>query len=211
MSEPQPLQACTHELEARLLLSRMYDEDCIDDIMDIYRDVAQHIGFTDRRRDERFIVKFHDILYYEPDEAYEDKDTHSYYDELFDQFCNSQYDYIADALQEIGVDVDNLLTSYNVGHYKAFKLYIPYIAQDNVIDVTEEIWANDLGCRYASEYVYVVNWLQDLEDSYMEYWIEFLKDNEFPDTYIKQIEDAYNEDHNNNNNQPQQPQQLKEK
>ena len=196
MSEPQRISTVARELEARMLLEQEYNEEHIEDIMDIYRDVMKHIGFEDKRRDKRFIVKFHDIFYYKPRDLEDDEDAR--FNDLFNEFCNERSKYIEEELREIGIDVDIMLTRYNVGHYRAFELYIQTITQDNALDITKEIWGRFLEDSYASDYIYVVDSLQDLEDNYMEYWIEFLRDIDYPDAYIKQIEDAYNKDNNNN-------------
>ena len=54
-----------NKLEARIIIENTgnYDEDEIDEILGVYKTVLKHIGFKDRRKDNRFVVKFHDIFY----------------------------------------------------------------------------------------------------------------------------------------------------
>ena len=61
------------EMEAQILFEQEYDEYEVVDLMWIYRDIIKHIGFKDRRRDNRFVVKFHDIFYFEPKEFENDE------------------------------------------------------------------------------------------------------------------------------------------
>ena len=178
-------------LEARAMFEREYDEEEIDDLMDIYEDVVKNIGFTDNRRDQRFIVKFHDICYYMPDEETCEKYEFNF-DGWFGDFCDMQYENIMDELKQLDIDVDDLLTKTCCGSYQAFNLYIPEITEDNAIELTMQIYNEGLNCEYASKYAHTVAVLQDLEDNYVEYWLDYLKINEVPEALVKEIE--YNRD-----------------
>ena len=56
------------------------------------------------------------------------------------------------------------------------------------------------GKEYVRSYIYMVNVLQDLEDNYMKYWIEFLRVGEFmSEKAIKEIEERYKKDQERRN------------
>lgn len=154
-------------LEARAIIENTgnYDEDDIDSIEEIYEDVIKHIGFQDNRRDSRFIVKFHDIFYYMPEEY--EKVYGDSIDFIFEDFCDFQYETIMDNAKEEGINIANMLTRYDIGHYKGFIVNIPEITQENAIEIAMEIFdqLDYDGKKYASDYVYVVNMLQNLEDN----------------------------------------------
>ena len=78
-----------NKLEAQAIIENTgnYDEDEIEEVLGVYETVLKHIGFEDKRRDNRFIVKFHDIFYYTPDECEEIE-----MDRLFEEFCEMQYE-----------------------------------------------------------------------------------------------------------------------
>lgn len=182
-----------NKLEAQALIenSGNYVEEEIEDVLDVYEELIKNVGFEDNRRDNRYIVKFHDIFYYMPDEVEEKIDG------LFEDFCYEQSEIIEDELKENNIDIDYMLTNYDVGHYRAFKVEIPEITKENTADLAMEIYDefNYKGKDYVKDYIYTVNILQDLEDNYMDYWIEFLEGNEFIDEkYIKEIKENYKKD-----------------
>lgn len=178
-----------NELEARALLERTgnyYDEEDIDYVITIWRVLAKHKGFEDNRRDKRFVVKFHDIFYYAPDEIPE---------YLFYDFCEMCYDNITDNAFENNIIIDDMLTRYDVGHYRAFKVDIPEITDDNILELAEEIW-NELaldGIDYVEDYIKIVKDLQDLEDNYMQYWLGFIDNDDTHELFKKTLE-KYNKE-----------------
>lgn len=182
-------------LEAQIVVENTgnYDDTDIEYIMDTYKELVKYIGFEDNRRDSRYIVKFHDILYYTP----YDKDNEQEFWNLFDMFCQDQYECLEDTWNEADIDIDMMLTRMNVGHYPAFVVDIPKIEETNAVDLAMEIY-DEVGYRgpeYVKSYVYMVNILQELEDDYMEYWAEFLRANEYmPEDTIKEMENKYKSD-----------------
>lgn len=183
-----------NNLEAKAIIEATgnHDEEDTEYIMDIYKNVVKHIGFEDKRRDKRYIVKFHDIFYYMPDGVEE-----AAADNLFERFCEDQADCISDALEEKHIDIDEMLHPMCVGHYQAFTVDIPEITKENAVEVAMLIY-DEYGWRgdvYVDNYVYTVNVLQDLEDNYMDYWIEFLEANEYmPKPMIDEIRERYKKD-----------------
>ena len=100
-------------------------------------------------------------------------------------------DSVETQLIEEDVDLDMILTGYCVGHYQTFMIDIPEITEEKALEIAMEI-VDELGYMvgaktYVENYIKTVNILQDLEDNYMIYWLEFLEANEFPDKYIKEI------------------------
>lgn len=184
-----------HRMAAQMIIEDTgnFYEDEIDDVMKVYDDVMKHIGFVDNRSDSRFVVKFHNIFYYIPDEY--EREHEDELNSLFEDFCATQYDWVMDDIREQGVDVRAMLSSRQVGHYDAFIVNIDEITEENAVDLAMQIY-NEVGAdsdTYASDYVVVVNVLQDLEDNYMEYWFDFI-DGAVPDDVLKEMKDAYNKD-----------------
>lgn len=182
-----------HRLEAQAIVENTgnYDEEEIEYILDIYDDVMKHVGFKDERRDSRFVVKFHDIFYYTPEKITE---TEKFYN-LFDSFCNDQYEYLIDDFNGEKIDIDRMLTRYDVGHYRGFLVDIPEITSDNAVELAMKIY-DEVPCekeKYVSDYVHVVNMLQDLEDNYVDYWMEYLIDY-VTDDVIKDMKTKYEND-----------------
>ena len=167
-----------NKLEARIIIEDAgnYTEEEVEEVLEVYEAVQKHIGFEDKRRDNRFIVKFHDIFYYAPDKYNEDT-----FSSLFEAFCEDVYDNIMTQLYEKHIDIDSMLHPMYVGHYQAFIVDIPEITNKNAIDLAMRIYDefNYEGATYVENYIYAVNILQDLEDNYMEYWLDFLELNEF--------------------------------
>lgn len=181
------------QMEARIIVEKdgSYDEEDIDYIMETYNELMKHIGFEDNRSDKRYIVKFHDICYYTPDEN--EWDDNSFWN-VFDMFCDDQAEMLEEDIKEEGIDTDIMLTRYNCGHYPAFVVDIPEIKEEDAIILAMKIY-DEVGYRgeeYVKNYIYMVEALQNMEDYYMENWIEFLKCGEYlPEKYIKEIEDKY--------------------
>lgn len=163
-------------------------EEEVEKFLEIYEEVAKHIGFEDRRMDKRFIVKFHDVWYYMPSEF---SDT-SAADMLFSSFCEWEIENVDMSLEEEGVDKDLILSNTYSGHYQQFETYIPSITEDNVYSIAYDIYDNHYDefekCRYVDMYVKTVNILQNLEDNYMEDWIDFIEE-EPEDVMPKRIKD----------------------
>jgi hypothetical protein len=184
-----------NKLEAQIVVENTgnYDEEETEDILEVYETVMKHVGFKDNRRDSRFVVKFHDIFYYAPKEI-EDTDA---FNGLFEAFCYDMYDVITERAHEKNIDIDEMLHPMYVGHYQAFVVDIEEITNDNAIDVAMKVYDefNYNGKKYVENYIYLVDLLQDLEDNYMTYWIEFLRSGEYmPEEQIKEIEDNYKKD-----------------
>ena len=183
-----------NELEARAIIENTgnYDGEEIEDVLCVYNILTKHIGFKDERRDNRFIVKFHDIFYYTPEE-YDEKE----FDSLFEEFCEMQYEYVGELLNDKHIPIDEMLHPMYVGHYQGFVVDIPEITSENAVDLAMEIYDefNYEGGVYVENYIKVVDILQDLENNYMEYWINFLEDNEFmPQKMIDEIKNKYHKD-----------------
>lgn len=184
-----------NKLEAQIVIENTgnYDEDEIDEVLSVYETVLKHVGFEDRRRDNRFVVKFHDIFYYAPKEI-EDTDE---FNGIFDSFCEDMYDYIAETADEKNIGIEDMLHPMYVGHYQAFIVDIPEITKDNAIDVAMKVYDEFSwnGKEYVENYIQLVNAMQDLEDNYMEYWFDFIEGNEyFPQETIDEIKDTYHKD-----------------
>lgn len=168
-------------LEARIIVeeSGNYYEEEIEYIMDTYEDVCKHIGFKDTRRDKRFVVKFHDIFYYEPTSKRYRKRYENIVDDFFKSFCEDQYEWIEGECNEANIDIDRMLTRQTCGHYSAFVVDIPEITQENAAQVAMDIYDGlaygDDSDHYASDYVRVVGMLQDMEDNYMEWWLDYIE------------------------------------
>lgn len=183
-----------NKLETQMIVENTgnYDEEDIEYIMDIYNELVKHIGFEDKRKDKRFVVKFHDVFYYTPEGI--DEET---FNTWFEDFCRWEYDYILDQAKEKNIDIDGMLTRMNVGHYQAFVVDIPEITEENAVDLAMEIY-DELPYekeKYVKNYIEVVNMLQDLEDNYMEEWMAALEANEvLPQDKIDEMRKRYNED-----------------
>lgn len=188
-----------NKLEAQAIIEKTgnYDKEDMEDIMNIYDEVVKHIGFEDKRRDKRYIVKFHDIFYYTPEEIQKNEVT---FDMLFENFCNQQVEYMEEYFFEKKIYIDDMLHPMYVGHYQAFIVDIPEITSENAAEITMNVY-NEFpyeGDKYVKNYIEVVNTLQDLEDNYMDYWIEFLENEaEFrniPKKYVEETKNNYKKD-----------------
>lgn len=186
-----------NKLEAQAIIEGTgnYDEEEIEEILDVYEEVIKHVGFKDERRDKRYVVKFHDICYYVPHE-YEEEHEGEFWG-LFDEFCGEQIQILEEYFKEEDIDIDEMLSRYYCGHYQTFKVDIPEINDANAVEIAMNAYYefNYKGGKYVKDYIEVVNSLQELEDNYMEYWIEFLSLREdFPDKYLKEIKENYKRD-----------------
>ena len=185
-----------NKLEAQIIVENTgnYGENDMDYILKTYEELEKHIGFEDRRRDSRFVVKFHDICYYSPDEEVV---SDSEFWNLFDMFCDEQIEWIYYENRIEGIDGELMLTHYNCGHYPAFRVDIPEITKENTIEKAMEIYdeAGYRGPEYVKSYIFMVEKLQAMEDNYMENWFEFLRCGEYiPEEEIKNMEEKYHRD-----------------
>ena len=186
-----------NKLEARAIIENTgnYDEEEIEEVMDVYDALAKHMGWEDTRRDKRYIVKFHDIFWYMPSEWEEEHQEEM--DNLFEAFCEDQIDNIKEDFYVCGIDVDRLLTRQTVGHYQAFIVDIPYINEDNIAELAMQFYDeyNYEGGQCAEEQIYVMRTLKSLENNYMDYWLMFLECQEdFPAKVLKEMREKYNKD-----------------
>lgn len=186
-----------NKLEARALIENTgnYDEEEIEEVVDVLEVLEKHMGYEDNRSDKRFIVKFHDIFWYTPEEFTNTEE----FNDLFDMFCNEQYDYFMEGMSDQGItktSVGNMLDRLYCGHYQTFKIEMPYIREDNIVELAQDFYDeyNYEGGQFVEDYITVKNALQDLEDNYVAYWIQFLKDMEVNEKIVKEIETKYNED-----------------
>ena len=187
-----------NKLEAQAIIEATcnYDEDEIEYVLDVYEDVCKHIGFTDTRRDKRYVVKFHDIFYYEPTSKRYRKKYEKVVDDYFESFCEDQYEWIEGECHEAGIDIDRMLTRQTCGHYQAFLVDIPEITQENAVQVAiaiyDELTYGDEDDKYASDYVRVVGMLQDMEDNYMEWWLDYIECNDIvPQKALDEVRQQY--------------------
>lgn len=158
--------------------------------------VKAHIGFKDERRDPRFVVKFHDICFYtNTQDANEEKAdmTQEEFDSLFDMFCNEQYEGTKWLMNDNHMDEQELFSRYDVGNYRAFEMIIPELTEENYLDKALEIYVEGLSPSYIDDYAILARHLQDMEDNYMTYWLEFLRETDIPETTIKNIERRWKE------------------
>lgn len=173
-----------------LLQAAGYDDFDVEEIIDDYLPrVREHMGFVDERSDKRFVVKFHDVCYFtRPEEGDMEQEL---FDDVFEAFCQNQYDFTKELIHEgCSLEERQIFKPVQVGHYDAFE-YVQEepITEENVLDVAMNIYNEGLSPAYIDDYVKIVEHLQDMEDNYMTYWLEFLRDNEYiPEEKIKIIE-----------------------
>ena len=163
---------------------------------DYLPEVKKHIGFKDERDDPRFIVKFHDICFYTntQDTANEKADiTESEFDSLFGTFCTDMYNNTEQFMKEEGISSYKLFSIHDVGNYKAFEKIIPELTKENYLDIALEIYNEGLSPDYINEYTKLSYYLQDMEDNYMTYWLDFLRCMDIPEETIKNIERRWKE------------------
>lgn len=156
------------ELETRILLSKRHNlEDSeVDEVMEDFFPVAmKYLGWKDERRDKRFIVKFHSIDwdYYEPD--------------LFSDFCDMTYDWVKEEMSNRNLFEKDVLAG-NCGHYQQFILRdITEITKDTLADVLYIMFTDGTYPKKLEEHIQTVNILWDLEQGYVDWWLEYVKEN----------------------------------
>ena len=185
------------DMEIEILLREKEIDDCYkEEIRDDYLPrVRQHIGFCDERDDKRFVVKFHDIFYFTKTDG-ETKDLEQdVFDSLFQIFCDDMYETTQNLIEtECKLTEREMMATHDIGHYSAFEYVIDKeITEENVVDVACEIYDAGLSPYYIDDYVKVVNHLKDMEDNYMEYWLDFLSCYEDYDNARKNIERRWKE------------------
>lgn len=182
------------DLEARIYFKTLGYTDEYGELEEIMEDylpnVHKCIGFTDERSDKRFVVKFHDILYYTNTDG-EDKDMEqTTFDVLFDRFCDYIYESVRDFMAEENI-TDNIVFGINtLGHYKAFEQIFPEITEDNYLEITAKVFDDGLSPDYITDYTKLSDYLQGVEDNYFEDWLEFLAE-EIPEETIKKMKERY--------------------
>lgn len=188
----------SNEIETKIYLEQEgFSEYEIEELIEDYIPaIKKRIGFCDERSDKRFVVKFHDICYFThtPEDMSDDE-----FNNLFDIFCSDQYNSTKEIMdEECHLTEQQIFATYDIGHYRAFEyIQAESITEDNYIDVAIAIYNEGLSPYYIEDYARIVNHLQDMEDNYMEYWLEFLRgyvDEEFvdiTDETIKNIERRY--------------------
>ena len=185
-----------NKLETRTIIenSGNYEEYEIDDVMEVFDALSKHIGWEDKRRDKRFIVKFPDIFWY-MDEEWE-REHEKEFDRMFEDFCELQYEFVKQELQERDAYFEKLLSNNYVGHYQAFSYDIEEITNENIAELTMNIYDEEGGYaqKYVEDYIFVVNTLKDLEDNYVEFWFDFLEEEDFPKDKLKEMREKYKKD-----------------
>lgn len=158
--------------------------------------VKKHIGFKDERRDPRFVVKFHDICYYTNTQDTKDEKADmnkERFNDLFNMFCNEMYESTEQMMKDEHMSVGMLFRWRDVGHYQAFEKIIPELTKENYLDIALEIYDDGLSSEYIDDYTKLSDYLQDMEDNYMKYWLEFLEATDTPEETIKNIERRWKE------------------
>lgn len=159
------------------LKSKGYDQDDIEIMVEEILPVAKaNIGWKDNRKDSRYIVKFPDIVY---DDGFNLDDATM--NDLFSDFCHDTAEWVDEELKVKNCDLDRVLTSYDIGHYRGLELTrqgVTEITEVNLFDVVESAYncfiydAGDM----LRQHIEVVNTLQELEDTYKDWWNEFMLD-----------------------------------
>ena len=165
-------------------------------IEDYLPEVKKHIGFKDERDDPRFVVKFHDIYFYTNTQDTSDEKadmTEQEFDSLFGTFCNDMYNNTEQFMKEEGISGYKLFSIYDVGNYKAFEKIITELTKENYLDIALEIYNEGLSPDYINEYTKLSYYLQNMEDNYMTYWLDFLRCMDIPEETIKNIERRWKE------------------
>lgn len=180
-------------LEEKIWAQNNFSDDFeVEEFLEDYLpEVKKHIGFKDERDDPRFVVKFHDICFYTNTQDTQDEKaymTESEFDSLFDTFCNDMYENTKQFMKEEGIGGYELFALHDVGHYKAFEKIIPELTEENYLDIALEIYNEGLSPDYINEYTKLSCYLQNMEDNYMTYWLEFLRCMDIPEETIKNIE-----------------------
>lgn len=158
--------------------------------------VKAHIGFKDERSDSRFVVKFHDICFYTNTQDTRDEKAdmdEERFNSLFDMFCNDMYESTKQVMEDNYMNERELFSIHDVGHYRAFEMIIPELTEENYLEKALEIYNEGLSPSYIDNYTILSDHLQDMEDNYMTYWLEFLRATDIPETTIKNIERRWKE------------------
>ena len=185
-------------LEEKIWAQNNFSDDFeIEEFLEDYLpEVKKHIGFKDERDDPRFVVKFHDICFYTNTQDTSDEKadmTESEFDSLFGTFCTDMYENTKQFMVEEGISDSELFRIRDVGHYKAFEKIIPELTKENYLDIALEIYNEGLSPDYINEYTKLSYYLQDMEDNYMTYWLDFLRCMDIPEETIKNIERRWKE------------------
>ena len=185
-------------LEEKIWAQNNFSDDFeIEEFLEDYLpEVKKHIGFKDERDDQRFVVKFHDICFYTntQDTQNENADmTESEFNSLFGTFCTDMYEGTKQFIEEEGISEYEVFSLHDVGNYKAFEKIIPELTKENYLDIALEIYNEGLSPDYIDEYTKLSDYLQNMEDNYMTYWLEFLKMTDIPEETIKNIERRWKE------------------
>ena len=185
-------------LEEKIWAQNNFSDDFeIEEFLEDYLpEVKKHIGFKDERDDTRFVVKFHDICFYTntQDTADEKADmAEQEFDSLFGTFCTDMYNNTEQFMVEEGISDSELFSIHDVGNYKAFEKIIPELTEENYLDIALEIYNEGLSPEYINEYTKLSYYLQDMEDNYMTYWLDFLRCMDIPEETIKNIERRWKE------------------
>lgn len=166
----------SNDIETRIYLEQQgFSEYEIDEIVEDYLpEVKKHIGFEDNRSDKRFVVKFHDICFFTdtPEDMSDDE-----FNNLFDIFCNEQYEWVKECMdEEWHLTEQQVFATHDIGNYRAFEYLVKEkITDSNCLDVAIDIYNEGLSPYYIDDYTYIVDKLQDMEDNYMKWWLEFLR------------------------------------
>ena len=185
-------------LEEKIWAQNNFSDDFeIEEFLEDYLpEVKKHIGFKDERDDPRFVVKFHDVCFYTNTQDTSDEKadmTESEFDSLFGTFCTDMYENTEQFMAEEGISDSELFSIHDVGHYKAFEKIIPELTEENYLDITLEIYNEGLSPDYINEYTKLSYYLQNMEDNYMTYWLDFLRCMDIPEETIKNIERRWKE------------------
>lgn len=151
-----------------------YDEEEIEEIMqDIIPELKKNIGFEDNRSDKRFIVKFPDVYY----GVEVDENEYEEFVNVFDDFCMQMADYVKeDMVETLDADENDICTNMRCGSYNTMKYIIPEITEENILELVEAIFDEDLNANYIKKYIGTVKILKDLEDNYVKYWNAYIED-----------------------------------
>lgn len=185
-------------LEEKIWAKEQFDDDYdLEEFLEDYLPrVKAHIGFKDERRDPRFVVKFHDICYYTNTQDTKDEKadmTQEEFDDLFEMFCSEQYEDTKLLMESGHMSMNMLFKWQQVGNYYAFEKIIPELTEENYLEKALDIYNEGLSPSYIDDYAILVRHLQDMEDNYMTYWLEFLRATDIPETTIKNIERRWKE------------------
>lgn len=185
-------------LEEKIWAKDKFNDDyALEEFLDDYLPrVKAHIGFKDERSDPRFVVKFHDVCFYtRTQDMGEDKAdmTDEEFNSLFEMFCSDMYESTCQIMKDNHMNYRELFGIQDVGHYQAFEMIIPELTEENYLDEALEIYVKGLSPDYIDDYTKLADHLQDMEDNYMTYWLEFLRSTDTPEETIKNIERRWKE------------------